>query len=116
MPESAIPAYIHQPNPPILRTFATAHTAARKSQGQGSPFREGSATVGSHRARFSSNKQELAAQHRQLTEQDSTHSGWRLEHLGFELAEQRAAGSDPIMLQPISEAASTILTSRDDSS
>ena len=74
----------------------------RKSKGQGSPLREGSAAAGSHRPPGSHrNEHELVARHRQLTEtgllptaDGGLNASWALSWL-----EQQAAWVQPIVLQ-----------------
>jgi len=95
------------------------HGGSATPKDKEAPFREGSATAGSHRAPGSHrNKQELAAQHRQLTETGLRRiaDGGLKRIWVLSWPEQRAAGIDPIMLQPISRALPPPSSSRDDSS
>src|ERR1700688_63622 len=84
----------HQPNPPF-RGSSRRHTRRlSESKGQGSPFREGSATARPHRPPGSyRNKRELASRHRAAHRDRTTaHRGWGAERiLDFKLA--RTKGS-----------------------
>src|SRR5207245_8540355 len=79
----------HQPNPPFCGSSRRYTRRFRESQGQGGPFREGSATASSRRPPGSQrNEHELTARHRS-THRDgtTTHSRWRVDRvLGLELA------------------------------
>src|SRR3989442_14994674 len=101
MQESAVPAYIT--SLPFCGSSGRYTRRLRKSKGQGSPLREGSAAPGSHRPPGSHrNEHELVARHRAAHgDRTTTHGGRRPERiLGFELA--RTAGS----LGPANRAAS----------
>src|SRR5213592_4809792 len=92
MQESAVPAYIT--SLPFCGSSGRYTRRLRKSKGQGSPLREGSAAPGSHRPPGSHrNEHELVARHRAAHgDRTTTHGGRRPERiLGFELA--RTAGS-----------------------
>jgi hypothetical protein len=99
MPESAIPAYDHQPNPPFKDLRDGTHGGSASRKDKEAPFRKGTTTAGFHRPPGSHRDEHELTARRRAAHRDgtTTHNGlnasWALSW-----PEQRAAGVQPIVL------------------